>query len=102
MLSRSEHCFAGQRTSFESPLIVLENAHDTVYYFLRENRVPPVDLDRDLIKIDSGLWSDKDLWFSEERFAPSTKRAAWRSNVEVENLGELLGSGVRTEFTHDL
>ena len=36
MLSRSEHRFAGQRTSFESSHIILEHVHDAVDYFLGE------------------------------------------------------------------
>ena len=50
--SRSEHRFAGQRTSLESLHIVLEHIHNEVDYFLVETHAPPVDFGCDRTKID--------------------------------------------------
>ena len=50
MSSRSEHCFAGQRTSLESRHVILECVNDAVDYFLRETHATPVDLGCDRIR----------------------------------------------------
>ena len=50
MSSRSEHCFAGQRTSLESRHVILECVNDAVDYFLRETHATPVDFGCDRIR----------------------------------------------------
>ena len=82
MSSRSEHCFAGQRTSLESCHIVLEHVNDAVNYFLRETNATPVDFGCGQTKIDylGGLRFDA---VSEERFMPSTEYGAWMLRFEI-------------------
>ena len=71
MPSRSEHCFAGQRTGFESLSIALEHIHDVFDYFLGETHTPPVDFGRDLTKVGGTR-----LKLGEERSIPSTECVA--------------------------
>ena len=75
MPSRREHCFAGQRTSLESPPIILEHVHNAVDYLLREAHAPPVDFGYDGTKVYGGLRFDG---LAKERSTPSMKCAAWR------------------------
>ena len=91
--SRSEHRLAGQRTSFESPRIILEHVHDAVDHFLRETHAPPVDIGYDRTKVDGRLGFDEGggglgldeggFLFVKERFAQPSKCAAWRLWLEI-------------------
>ena len=102
MSSRSEHRLAGQRTSFESPRIILEHVHDAVDHFLRETHAPPVDIGYDRTKVDGRLGFDEGcgglgfdegggglgldeggFLFVKERFAQPSKCAAWRLWLEI-------------------
>ena len=77
MSTRSEHRFAGQRTSPESPLIALEHAHDSFDYFLGEAHASSMETDSNLTKIDDGLGLDDGSSFDEfvrRRFAPRMER----------------------------
>ena len=83
MSTRSEHRFAGQRTSLESPLIALEHAQDSFDYFLGEAHASPIEAGSNLTKIDDGLGFDDGLRFDDglsfdefvrRRFAPRMER----------------------------